>query len=313
MLVEAKVPLKVTLFGEHAVVYNKPAIAMTISESLTVRVHENDKFLVVSPSLHVKGVKLNLEEMKVESEEAKKVLQYVIEVLNYFGNKKPAKVEINSTVEPSVGLGTSAAVIVGTVAAYSAYLGMELSKDEIARISHSIELKVQGIASRMDTFSETYGGLIYFPEGGNGFEKLNAKVNLTAGYIKRSMTTAEVLWRVRKLKESNELLFNKIMDMIEEITKKARMSIDNQDELGLLMYVNHGLLFSLGITSPEVDEIVSRAKQLGIKGCKISGGGAGGTIVCTKSNEAETLLRSYNAKIIDTTPTDSGVIVYKRP
>lgn len=130
---------------------------MTVSENLTVRVSDSDKFLVISPSLHIRGVKLDLNEMKIESDEARRVLRYVIEVLNYFGEKKPAKIEIDSTVEPSVGLGTSAGVIVGTVASYSAYLGIELSKDEIAKISRNIELNVQGIASRMDTFTETYG------------------------------------------------------------------------------------------------------------------------------------------------------------
>ncbi|QGA67667.1 mevalonate kinase [Sulfolobus sp. E11-6] len=309
MIVEAKVPLKLTLFGEHAVVYDRPAIAMTISESLKVRVSESDKFLIISPSLNIRGVKLDLNEMKIESDEAKKVLRYVFEVLNYFGMKRPVKIEIDSTVEPSVGLGTSAAVIVGTVAAYSRYLGIKLNKDEIAKISHDIELKVQGIASRMDTYTETYGGLIYFPPGGKGFERIDSDFKLTAGYIRRSMSTADVLWRVRKLKELNKEVFDSILDVIGEITNRARSLIfeQNYEELGLLMYVNHGLLFSLGVTSPETDEIVSRAKQLGIKGCKISGGGAGGSIICVKSNEAEVLLRSYNAKIVDSTLTKDGV------
>lgn len=313
MIVEAKVPLKLTLFGEHAVVYNKPAIAMTVSENLTVRVSDSDKFLVISPSLHIRGVKLDLNEMKIESDEARRVLRYVIEVLNYFGKKKPAKIEIDSTVEPSVGLGTSAGVIVGTVASYSAYLGIELSKDEIAKISRNIELNVQGIASRMDTFTETYGGLIYFPASSEGYERINSNVNLTAGYIRRSMTTAEVLWRVRKLKESNPNLFNRLLDMIEDVVNRARNLIEenNEEELGLLMYINHGLLFSLGVTSPEADEIVSRAKQLGIKGCKISGGGAGGAIICLKSKDAEVLLRSYNARIINTNLTNEGVVIRK--
>ncbi|TRN01470.1 mevalonate kinase [Sulfolobus sp. F1] len=312
VVVEAKVPLKLTLFGEHAVVYNKPAIAMTISESLTVRVSDNDKFVLVSPSLHVRGVKVDLNEMKVESDEAKKVLRYVIEVLNYFEMKKPARIEIDSTVEPSVGLGTSAGVIVGTVSAYSKFLNIDLSKDEIAHISHEIELRVQGIASRMDTYTETYGGLIYFPEGSNGYEIIRGNVSITSGYIRRSMTIADVLWRVRRIREYDRQLFDSIISAIGELVDRAKLLImegGNEDELGLLMYVNHGLLFSLGITSPEVDEIVSRARQLGIKGCKVSGGGAGGSIICIKSNEAEVLLKSYNAKIINTSPVNRGVTI----
>jgi len=61
---------------------------------------------------------------------------------------------------------------VGTVASYSAYLGIELSKDEIAKISRNIELNVQGIASRMDTFTETYGGINIFPANSEGYERI---------------------------------------------------------------------------------------------------------------------------------------------
>lgn len=310
-MIEVKVPLKLTIFGEHAVVYGRPAIAYTISEYLTLRFKESNKFYIKSNNLEIKGVKIDLNELKIENENARKVLAYIIETLNYFGNKKPVEIEIESPVEPSVGLGTSAGVVVGTVAGYSSFLGMELSKDEIARISHEIELKVQGIASRMDTYTETYGGFIFIE--GDKFERIKTSMSFSAGYFRRIMTTAEMLKRVKIMKENKRELFDTILDTIGKVVREAKKALENNDEetIGELMYINHGLLFSLGITVPQIDEFISTSRMMGIKGCKISGGGAGGSVICTKDDRAELLLKAMGGKVINATPSFDGVRVFR--
>jgi len=309
-VIEVKVPLKLTLFGEHAVVYGRPAIAYTISEYLTLRFKESEKFYIKSDNLQIKGVKVNLDEFKIENESVKRVLAYVVETINYFGNQKPVEIEIESPVDPSVGLGTSAGVVVGTVAGYSSFLGMELNKDEIAKISHDVELKVQGIASRMDTYTETYGGFIFIE--GDKFEKINTDLSFSAGYFRRIMTTAEILKRVKGMKENKRELFETVLDTIGKIVIEAKKSLENNDEesVGELMYMNHGLLFSLGITVPQVDEFISTSRMAGVKGCKISGGGAGGAVVCTKDERAVLLLNAMGGRVINASPSFGGVKVF---
>lgn len=155
--VEAIVPLKLTLFGEHAVVYGYPAIAMAISETMKVRVEKSDKTIVSSNTLTIGNIKVDLDEMRAESSQLNRVLSYVIAALNYFQDRRPVHVSVESTVEPSVGLGTSAAVIVGVVASYSRYIGLNYSPEEIAKISREIERSVQGLGSRMDTYTTSLG------------------------------------------------------------------------------------------------------------------------------------------------------------
>ncbi|BFI76297.1 mevalonate kinase [Sulfurisphaera ohwakuensis] len=311
-MIEVKVPLKLTLFGEHAVVYERPAIAYTISEFLTLRFKESDKFYIKSDNLQIKGVRVNIDEFKIENENIKRVLSYIIEGINYFEAKKPVEIEIESPVEPSVGLGTSAGVVVGTVAGYSSYLGIELSKEEIAKISHSIELKVQGLGSRMDTYTETFGGFVYIEK--DKFEKLSSNLTFSAGYFRRVTTTAEMLKRVKQIKEKKRELFDSILDTIAKITIEAKKALQDNDEdsIGELMYINHGLLFSLGITVPQIDEFISTSRMANVKGCKISGGGAGGAVVCTKDERAELLLTAMGGKVINATPSFLGVQVIRR-
>ncbi|MEM0194209.1 MAG: mevalonate kinase, partial [Metallosphaera sp.] len=170
--VEALVPLKLTLFGEHAIVYGEPAIAMAISESMKVTVKESDRTIISSSSLHIGNIRVNLQDMRVESDQISKALSFVIEALNYFEEKRPALINIESSVDPSVGLGTSAAVIVGVIAAYSKFLGYDFTNLEIAKISRNVEKKVQGLGSRMDTFTTSLGGILYFPRGSENVERL---------------------------------------------------------------------------------------------------------------------------------------------
>lgn len=308
-MIEVRVPLKLTLFGEHAVVYGRPAIAYTISEYISMKFKESNKFYIKSDNLQIKGVKVNIEEFKIENENVKRILSYIVEGINYFEAKKPVEIEIESPVEPSVGLGTSAGVVVGTVAGYSAYLGIKLTKEEIAKISHEIELKVQGIASRMDTYTETFGGFIYIQ--GDRFEKIESSLSFSGGYFKRIMTTAEMLKRVKEMKENKKELFESILDTIGKVTIEAKNALIQNDlkSIGDLMYINHGLLFSLGITVPQIDEFISTSRMAGIYGCKISGGGAGGAVVCTKDDRAELLINAMGGRIINASPSFTGVIV----
>lgn len=315
-MIEVKVPLKLTLFGEHAVVYGEPAIAATISEKIKIKIKSSDKMILTSNTLSIKGIKVDLEEMKLESEETTRILSYVLSTINYFenitGKKKNAIIEIESPVEPSVGLGTSAAVVVGVVAGYSKFLGYEMEKEEIAKTAYQIEKTVQGgLGSRMDTYTTAIGGILFFPKDNSSYEKITKTIDITAGYISRTSTTAEILKRVRSLKQKNEDLFKQIISTIGKVVEKAKTAIyeENEEEIGELMYINHGLLMSLGVTLPPVDNLVSTAKSLGILGCKISGGGGGGSIICTKDERAEILLSGIGAKRINSNITNEGVTI----
>ncbi|ABP95757.1 MULTISPECIES: mevalonate kinase [Metallosphaera] len=308
--VEAIVPLKLTLFGEHAVVYGEPAIAMAISETMKVTVTESDRTVISSSSLNIGNIKVDLRDMRVESEQTGKALSFALEALNYFDEKKPALISIESSVDPSVGLGTSAAVIVGVVSAYSKFLGYDMTNLEIAKVSRHIEKKVQGLGSRMDTFTTSLGGVLYFPRNSEDVERVNSSLNISGGYIRRISSTAEILRRVKAVKDKSRE-FDDILHLIGKLVDEARWGIEREDmeTVGQLMYINHGLLMSLGVTSPAIDELVSTARNMGLPGCKMSGGGGGGSVVCLKSQKAELLLESRGFRLVNTEPNQTGVVI----
>jgi len=55
--------------------------------------------------------------------------------------------------------------------------------------------------------------------------------------------------------------------------------------------------------------MVSRAKRIGVPGCKMSGGGGGGTVICLKSPWTESLFDLHGARRVNSTPDYRGVVV----
>ncbi|HTX60870.1 MAG TPA: mevalonate kinase, partial [Methanobacterium sp.] len=161
MLITASAPGKIILFGEHAVVYGKPAIAiavdkqaqLTIKERSDTRINAEIKGLGIKASLDLKNP------IRQNKQFQKGILKYVLKSLELLIKKEsPAYgMDISMDIEMPVGagLGSSAAVTVATLAALNCYWEMD-REDEIASLAHQVELEVQGAASPIDTTLSTY-------------------------------------------------------------------------------------------------------------------------------------------------------------
>ena len=93
--------------------------------------------------------------------------------------------------------------------------------------------------------------------------------------------------RVRWQKEPDR--YNQIFSRIGEITQEAKRIIEtgNPDHLGVLMNENHELLQEIGVSTPELDQLVLEAKNAGALGAKLSGGGLGGHIIALVKSKIE--------------------------
>ena len=186
------------------------------------------------------------------------------------------------------GLGTSAAISVATLAAYSYTLGHELNLNEIAKLGHAVELSVQGIASPMDTTITTFGGIIWLMPN-IGFEQLNPTIEMPfiLGYVKREESTAKMVKKIKELREKNEKIIEMIMSSIGVIAEEGKLAILKGDleKLGLLMNINHGLLESLGVSTKLLNDMVYASRSAGALGAKLTGAGGGGCIIALSPNK----------------------------
>ncbi len=70
-------------------------------------------------------------------------------------------------------------------------------------------------------------------------------------------------------------------DAIGELVWEARQLIEGgkNEQLGPLFDRNHMLLQQIGVSTPQLDQLVAAARGAGALGAKLSGGGGGGNII----------------------------------
>jgi mevalonate kinase len=317
------------LFGEHAVVYGEPAIAIAIDRRVKVRAEKRDDgaVRVEARDLVLAGFKalfMPNGSVALEGESGKvlSALSYVkkaVEVVRErFGVHVGAHMTITSEMPVGAGLGTSAAVAVSVVKAYSLLAGLDLSKDECAELGYQVELSVQGRASRMDTTTSAIGGALYIdPRREKVYETLKGVEGLrglVVGYVNREASTGEMVERVKRLRDAYPEVLNQVIRAVGEVSKKARKAMESGDveELGRLMNINHGLLEAMGVSTSRLSQMVYAARAAGALGSKITGAGGGGCIVALAPQREEGViaaLKAIGATAFSVSPTSDGVRV----
>ncbi len=308
MRVLASAPAKIILFGEHSVVYGKPAIAAAIDLRTYVQARFNDNGAIKIEARDIKTpgltVSFSEDEIYFESDygKAAEVLSYVRQAIELVRDEADRSrggvtVSITSQIPVGAGLGSSAAVAVATIGAVSKLLGLELSNEEIGRLGHRVELLVQGGASSgIDPTVSAIGGFIHY-EGGR-FERLPfMELPVVVGYTGSSGSTKELVAMVRRTYEEMPEIVEPILTAMGKIVEKARdvLLSDIEDggvrfqKLGRLMNINHGLLDALGVSTKKLSELVYAARTAGaLGGAKITGaGGGGGCMYALAPGEAE--------------------------
>jgi len=295
--VTASAPGKVALFGEHAVVYGHQAMAGAIDRRVHVTVEQrsDDLIKIHAMDLSIPGIVLTIgglgKGVSIETDyvrimDAVGYIRKAIEVTSsHCGIKKGINVHIKSEMPVGAGLGTSAAVSVATILAYSAAMGHALKSDEVSALGHKVELEVQGAASPMDTAVATHGGILLIrPLIGKASltpVKVEQGLPLVVGYTPRECGTGEMLRRVRNLRDAAPESVDSILCSIGKVVSEADSAMRSGDlrRVGMLMNVNHGLLESLGVSTKKLNEMVYSARSAGALGSKLTGAGGGGCAI----------------------------------
>ena len=286
MEVTASAPGKVILFGEHAVVLGKPAIALAVNRRVQVTIRPvkdlSNNFKVVIPSLDLQG-SITSDKSTIEniSYDQAGILKYIQGALQKTYIKGGLELEVSLDIPIGAGLGSSAAITVATLTAAARYTQQEMTSEQIAKISHQVELEVQGAASPMDTAISTYGGVIYLHNGKTTPLQPAKDLPLIVGSTSQPGNTGKLIAEVAMLKNTYPIIINSIFDTIETVTNEAKQAITKGDEkrIGELMNINQGLLDALGVNTWELSHLVYQARQAGALGSKLTGAGGGGSMI----------------------------------
>jgi len=287
--ISASAPGKVILFGEHAVVYGHPAIAVPVDKVKARAIVQADP-RGGPGEVRIQAPGINLDSLLSDLPKENPLAFAVRGVLSHLGiNLPPAcEIRITSTIPVASGMGSGAAVSVAVVRAFSAFMGSPMRDEEVSALAYEVECIYHGTPSGIDNTVVTYAVPVYFARE-HPIETLAVPkpFTLLIGDTGISSPTSIAVGDVRQAWQKNPTLYEHCFSAIGEISRRARQWIEsgNLQALGALMNDNHALLQKIGVSSPELDRMVEAAISAGASGAKLSGAGRGGNMIALATPE----------------------------
>jgi len=323
-ITSASAPGKIILFGEHFVVYDKPAILASLNRRICVeaiRKHYgiNNEIVINNELFGNKSYPIsiisNLKEQKIMSDEYYPILFIIKKIFNENKYKEGLEFTFKSDIPYGMGLGSSAAAAVATVAALSKIFNKKVEDKKILKLAIEAEKLVHKNSSGADCIISAQGGLIFFQKH-TRFKKVVPKKELSFILINTGIrhSTGKLVNIVKKYQQQNPREFVDLCKTSEEITKRAARALEYGDNImvGELMTKNQRLLHKIGVSNKIIDRIINLCSGYGALGSKITGAGGGGCIlVLTEQENRENFIskiRKEGLKCISVTLESKGLL-----
>ncbi|MGO4939664.1 mevalonate kinase [Fundicoccus sp. Sow4_D5] len=276
---------KIILMGEHAVVYDYPAIALPFP---AVQVHVQVEASQHSNSyIDCQYYAGPLEDAPSMLANLKRAISLTLDSFKILS--QPIQITIDSTIPQERGMGSSAAVSVAIVRAICDYYCVPISDKQLHLIVNQAEVIAHESTSGLDTLmTSTPNPVIYRKSQTPRPFPLKMDAFLVVADSGQAGQTKLAVNHVRLLKEKKPLLVEELMSAIGKFVQQAHDAIQANDatELGRLMTYNHYYLNQLGISNPILDRIINAAWLGGALGAKLTGGGLGGCVIALATDEA---------------------------
>lgn len=288
----AAAPGKVILFGEHAVVYGHPALAVPVSQ-----VQAQASVEPGGAAFAIEAVNLR-RRYALEAAPAHDPLAAAARlVLARAGLSRPPAglVRVESTIPIASGLGSGAAVCTALVRALALALDLDLTPAEVSALVFETETMLHGTPSGIDNTVVAYQQPVFFVRGQPPVPfHVGQSFCLHIADTGRPSPTRVAVGDVRAAYQREPARLSALFDEIAAVVNAARAHIESGQPaaLGPLMTRNHELLRALSVSSPELDDLAARAIAAGALGAKLSGAGRGGNLLALVTPATSTPVRA---------------------
>lgn len=282
-------PGKVILFGEHAVVYGRPALAAPVAQVCATAAVEAD---AAGSGLVINA--LDLSERVTLACEGHPLAEVARLALLELGMEEPDwRVTISSTIPIASGMGSGAAVSAALARAISDAAGRPFSAETVSAVVYEVERLHHGTPSGVDNTVIAYSQPVYFVRGQTPQPfAIGAPFMLAIGDTGVASPTKVAVGDVRAAWQREPARYEALFDEVAAVVEAAKRAIAAGEvaALGPLMDETHRLLRQIGVSSPELDRLVEAARKAGAGGAKLSGGGRGGNMIALVTRDTARLV-----------------------
>ncbi len=270
---------KVILFGEHAAVYGRHALALPVPGAVHARVDvaEESCTTLSIPAWDVSG--------QVDFDEPQGVDAAVALIRDELDlADSHFSIVVDSKLPRGMGLGSSAAVAVAVTRAMSKAMDLSVGDDRVNAIAFACEKLAHGTPSGVDNTLSTFAQpMLFRNDGGLTIEPLELAEAppLLVAYGNEVGLTNKQVAGVRERRAQSPGSYDALFDEMDRMSVAGVALLEARDyaELGLSMNICHGLLNALEVSTPGLERMVSLARRSGAVGAKLTGAGGGGSII----------------------------------
>ena len=321
--VKAIAPGKLSLSGEHAVVYGRPAVAMAIDRNVTATIEASLDGQIAFDLPDIGGREsftlLALQDFKrralhnyrlfLEGKLGIRDVLYkpvdlfkfgFITVLDGLHRKLDSGlvIKLKSSIPDGSGLGSSAAAVLSELRALGHYLRVDFKPEWYYEYSLESEKLQHGHPSGVDSYISLYGGCAAFQDGTARSVPLPRMRMYLVETGRPETSTGECVVQVKDQFE-NDRIWNDFEVVTREVEKAVREN--NSGLMRSLIRENHRLLCRIGVVPQKVQRFVADLEAAGGSG-KICGAGSvrgenGGVVLVLADFMPTALADQYGYKV----------------
>jgi len=278
---------KVILFGEHAVVYGRPAIAVPVTQ-VQARAEVEDAGQGQGITIVARDLGQTYTLSEAPPDDALRTIIVNTLERTRVGLEHDLTITITSTIPVARGLGSGAAVSTAIVRALLKHFDRWLDSRAISDLVFETEKIYHGTPSGIDNTVIAFEKPVYFVKG----ERMEIfwverPFLLAIADTGVQSPTKVAVEDVRRAWEREPVMYEGLFDDIGTIAEMGRRAIEQGDleVMGRLMNENQRLLRLLKVSSPELEGLIGAARQGGALGAKLSGAGRGGNMIALVTPE----------------------------
>ncbi len=298
-MLEASAPGNVFFFGEHVVVYERPAIVAAINRRTRSRITDrvDDNVTVTSEGYGVFNSSLaELKDLIFETHrDYKEVLDPVKDIIGSYLRDPDLSHGFDMIITSDIpkdsgGMGSSAAALSAVYGSLLKLSGKEPNPEEFFDALYLFQVKIHGgIASGSEIISSSIGGYNKVRIDKSGETPVlkrdslgKYEFSLVIGDTGIKAHTKKAVNQVKEAWQRNNSEYERMFDDVASVVSEGEKAIRNNDpeKVGKLMSENHRILSKgLRVSHEYLERLITEALNAGAYGAKLSGGGMGGIML----------------------------------